>query len=104
MTDKEKKDALLGVAVEVLLERIKRTRRRVIASRIFAWTTIASLVVFGAVIIGTEGDPALTTFLVVVAAFGVIQAVRILRIAAGQKLAIEVFQNSLKESYERLTK
>lgn len=100
-----REDAVINAAVESLLYHIKRTRRRVLVSRIGAWLSISTLVGFAAFFVFSNSSRSdLVLFLLAVAGFGIYQAVRVLRIAAGQALAIEVFQESLREAYEKLAK
>lgn len=92
------------MAVQLLIDRIKKARRSVRISRTFAWTTIACFLIFIVATLYRGENSGWAIGLLVVAVFGIYQAARALKLARSKALAVSVFEKSLEEAYEKLSK
>lgn len=92
------------MAVLLLIDRIKKARRSVRISRTLAWSTITCFLVFIVITLYRGDTSGWAIGLLLVAVFGIIQSARALKIARSKALAVSVFEKSLEEAYEKLSK
>lgn len=102
--DTKQRQKVAEAAAMVVVQRVRSARRRIRVAKVLGWSVIGLLAAFLISLMVRSEMSELVVFLLFVAGFGIYQGVRVLRIAKAQALAITVFENTLKEAYEKLPK